>query len=168
MFPHSQAATRNGRHRRRPRPGVGAGGGRAGGRVCVGRGPRRDERPRRRVEAGLRPRPRTGPGARQDSRARADAAGRRGHAAAALSREVRCRPGDDSSCWRPELHPRHTATRRVRRVLAEVQELLPERSPHALDEVAFEAISEVRAKMRMVDSWLGGSRPPPAEPTLSF
>jgi len=53
-------------------------------------------------------------------------------------------------------------------VLAEVQELLPERSPHALDEVAFEAISEVRAKMRMVDSWLGGSRPPPAEPTLSF
>eukprot|EP00967_Tisochrysis_lutea_P143130 scaffold265354_cov33-Tisochrysis_lutea.AAC.1 len=61
----------------------------------------------------------------------------------------------------------HSA-RRVRRVLSEIIALIAQQPPDPLDEAAFEAIDQARAKMRLIDTWLGGSRPPPAEPTLSF
>lgn len=57
---------------------------------------------------------------------------------------------------------------RVRRVLAEVRELLSEEPPHPLDEARFDAIGDMRAKMRMIDAWLGGARPPASAPSLSF
>mmetsp|Transcript_10047 Transcript_10047/g.30841 ORF Transcript_10047/g.30841 Transcript_10047/m.30841 type:complete len:134 (+) Transcript_10047:116-517(+) len=57
---------------------------------------------------------------------------------------------------------------RVRRVLSEIIALIAQQPPDPLDEAAFEAIDQARAKMRLIDTWLGGSRPPPAEPTLSF
>jgi hypothetical protein len=56
----------------------------------------------------------------------------------------------------------------VRRVLAEVRELISEEPPHPLDEARFDVIGDVRAKMRMVDAWLSGGRPPTSEPSLSF
>lgn len=53
-------------------------------------------------------------------------------------------------------------------MLAEVRELLSEEPPHPLDESRFDAIGDMRAKIRMIDAWLGGARPPASAPSLSF
>ena len=60
------------------------------------------------------------------------------------------------------------ARRRISRLLNEAAATIPTEPPAPQDEAAFEAIAELRAKMRMLDAWLGGSRLPAVEPDLSF
>ena len=58
--------------------------------------------------------------------------------------------------------------RRMRRTLTAVQSRIADIRLDPSDEACFEALEEVRAKMRMVDSWLKGGKKKPDQSELSF